>query len=832
MRKKIKKYNLGGMPGGIPPNIMQLLQFAQGQSGSSGSGLGGINALNSAQAPSPLGAPGMMNSLMPGTVSSGTYGTLDKGLQGLSNAPANMLQNVASFNQGQSGASGSGMGGVQAVNMLNNELDLETNEFDQLNQTVTKAKKAGNIIGQGRQAIQTARGIKEAGNLAANAGGDVANLLGGLGQVGTKGGGKMAAKLAAMNSGKAAGFMASGAGAAAGAGLGVIGKLIQEKDKKDGNYSTLGAMGGGAMQGASIGMMFGPVGAIAGGAIGAGIGALQKKKFEEQARAEELRKKKEEDLDRSNRQAAGRALLKTFPVQGIQEQIYALGGETGDVEPPIGPPVEPPVAIAGAMPTALELAAANQMNRMTDPRTREIMTEHHPLAAEFIDNDLMNINKRTWLKSQNEKNPTDRPAWSSATVSNLMTQAYPGFKESMAHAGYMQDIIYGKNKANFKAKRTSGLKDYPDGTVITVGRGPNKGKNFGQLKRTVKDYDPNVAMPTHGAVITGSYTDKDGNVMYQVQGGNEGFRLPDGSVGPEGTETLGLKNMSAQDIQKHFPMALLPPKKAHGGFTNPTAAPPTINIDPRMLNLNETLSEKVSNMAPSNDRLISYTNQEMQNNENRALAKQSQESVNQNISNFANFHKEKPLDAIGMDLAVMGQVPILGEVADLTNAGLSYGRAGYNYLAGDTAKAKEQTALGTLSAASAIPFLGNATGAARLAHGAHKLAHGAHNIEKGVIGAKAAKAANYESKYRMGGYTSNPEYLAEGGEIIQHAPGDLPATDNNGTVTPITDTIAKINGDKHIAQSGGVGMEGEEPARIYSDQLKVPADLVKQLSKL
>jgi hypothetical protein len=625
----------------------------------------------------------MMNSLMPGTVSSGTYGTLDKGLQGLSNAPANMLQNVASFNQGQSGASGSGMGGVQAVNMLNNELDLETNEFDQLNQTVTKAKKAGNIIGQGRQAIQTARGIKEAGNLAANAGGDVANLLGGLGQVGTKGGGKMAAKLAAMNSGKAAGFMASGAGAAAGAGLGVIGKLIQEKDKKDGNYSTLGAMGGGAMQGASIGMMFGPVGAIAGGAIGAGIGALQKKKFEEQARAEELRKKKEEDLDRSNRQAAGRALLKTFPVQGIQEQIYALGGETGDVEPPIGPPVEPP-----------------------------------------------------------------------------------------------------------------------------------------------------VAMPTHGAVITGSYTDKDGNVMYQVQGGNEGFRLPDGSVGPEGTETLGLKNMSAQDIQKHFPMALLPPKKAHGGFTNPTAAPPTINIDPRMLNLNETLSEKVSNMAPSNDRLISYTNQEMQNNENRALAKQSQESVNQNISNFANFHKEKPLDAIGMDLAVMGQVPILGEVADLTNAGLSYGRAGYNYLAGDTAKAKEQTALGTLSAASAIPFLGNATGAARLAHGAHKLAHGAHNIEKGVIGAKAAKAANYESKYRMGGYTSNPEYLAEGGEIIQHAPGDLPATDNNGTVTPITDTIAKINGDKHIAQSGGVGMEGEEPARIYSDQLKVPADLVKQLSKL
>jgi hypothetical protein len=83
-----------------------------------------------------------------------------------------------------------------------------------------------------------------------------------------------------------------------------------------------------------------------------------------------------------------------------------------------------------------------------------------------------------------------------------------------------------------------------------------------------------------------------------------------------------------------------------------------------------------------------------------------------------------------------------------------------------------------------------------------------------------------------GGHTNDPDYLAEGGEMVQHAPGDRPLTNENGNVTPVTATISRITGDKHSAPSGGVGMKGQKPARIYSDQLHVPEDLIHQLSKL
>jgi hypothetical protein len=89
-------------------------------------------------------------------------------------------------------------------------------------------------------------------------------------------------------------FLKTGAGGAATAGLGLVGKYIQEKDKADGTYSKAGAMAGGALQGASLGAALGPLGMLAGGAIGAGVGVLQKEKFEQNARAEELTKQTNE----------------------------------------------------------------------------------------------------------------------------------------------------------------------------------------------------------------------------------------------------------------------------------------------------------------------------------------------------------------------------------------------------------------------------------------------------------------------------------------------------------------------------------------------------------
>lgn len=629
------------IPGITPPQGML--------SGPGGVNLNAFSGLGSAPA-----TPSPMSSLGPQSVVSSAYNVMAPALQGLSNAPQQTLDQIGPLDElSPFGNQKFFPGSFEAdqmmmtgVNFADQQLALPKNEFDQAQSTITQAKKAGNLIARGRDVVQHARNVKKAADVA-KASTDVGSLLGNLGAMPAAEAAKQSAKtgvgqfIANAGASKFGTFLSSGAGAAASAGAGIVGKAIQELDKKDGNFSTAGAMGGGALQGAAIGSALGPVGTVVGGAVGAGVGLMQKSKFEANARAEEETKKFEAAQGKAAQQLAGRAILNTFPVEGIKDQVYNLGGETEPaalLEP--APLVKEPEAIAGAMPTALELAAAQQMNRMVDPRTKQIMTETHPLAADYIDNDLMNIGRRTWFNSQLEENPKNRPAWSAATVSKLMTDAYPGFKPSMAHAGYMKDVLFGDNKANFDAQRTRMRRNFEPGTVLTYGRGENAGQNFNQLKQTVKGFDGSKGIPTHGAVIVGTFTDANGNTMYQVQGGNES------SGGPEGTETLGLKTLTAKQIRKNYPMALVPPKMKHGGHTN------------------------------------------------------------------------------------------------------------------------------------------------------------------------------------------DPDYLAEGGEMIQHAPGDLPKTDNNGSVTPITKTIARINGDKHSASSGGVGMEGKESARIYSDQLHVPADLVAQLSKL
>jgi uncharacterized membrane protein (UPF0127 family) len=175
-------------------------------------------------------------------------------------------------------------------------------------------------------------------------------------------------------------------------------------------------------------------------------------------------------------------------------------------------------------------------------------------------------------------------------------------------------------------------------------------------------------------------------------------------------------------------------------------------------NLNPELAAAAASRPQNNDRLTSSTDAQMRQFNNRGeqtRVNSAQTNVSNRLStagsNAYQFHKDKPLDALGMDLAIAGQLPIVGEVADLANAGISGARGLYNTAVGDTAKAKEQFTLAGLSAASAIPFAGNAVGAARIAKAGHNISHKAHTLEKGVIGAKAFKASAYESK-QTGGF--------------------------------------------------------------------------------
>jgi hypothetical protein len=77
---------------------------------------------------------------------------------------------------------------------------------------------------------------------------------------------------------------------------------------------------------------------------------------------------------------------------------------------------------------------------------------------------------------------------------------------------------------------------------------------------------------------------------------------------------------------------------------------------------------------------------------------------------------------------------------------------------------------------------------------------------------------------------SNIQYQAEGGEVIEHNPFRLPGTDSHGEVNQLASDISKIEGDKHSAPSGGVGMEGGE--RIFSDQLYVEDSLYQSLKNI
>ena len=101
----------------------------------------------------------------------------------------------------------------------------------------------------------------------------------------------------------------------------------------------------------------------------------------------------------------------------------------------------------------------------------------------------------------------------------------------------------------------------------------------------------------------------------------------------------------------------------------------------------------------------------------------------------------------------------------------------------------------------------------------------------GVEGAArtGAKTAAWFKEYEHGGPTG-PRYEAEGGEMIQHAPNDLPRTYGAGGVSRITPTESEITGPSHA--QGGVPMSDDKGARIYSDKLKVDSALMAKLSKL
>ena len=101
-------------------------------------------------------------------------------------------------------------------------------------------------------------------------------------------------------------------------------------------------------------------------------------------------------------------------------------------------------------------------------------------------------------------------------------------------------------------------------------------------------------------------------------------------------------------------------------------------------------------------------------------------------------------------------------------------------------------------------------------------------IKPGLAG--PVKAAAAFKKFNLGGSTLGPQYEVEGGEMIQHKPGDTPKTYGKGGMSQVASTEVEVKGPKH--SDGGVDASDNKGARVYSDQLTVDEALIAKLSKL
>jgi len=110
------------------------------------------------------------------------------------------------------------------------------------------------------------------------------------------------------------------------------GDFIKTEDMRDGELSKGGALGSGALKGASMGMALGPWGAAAGAVIGGAVGLMNRhdinKQMEAEAEAKRLAEEQQTFMLEQQEKAANDAILANYPVKGVAQPRFAMGGDT------------------------------------------------------------------------------------------------------------------------------------------------------------------------------------------------------------------------------------------------------------------------------------------------------------------------------------------------------------------------------------------------------------------------------------------------------------------------------------------------------------------------
>ena len=185
---------------------------------------------------------------------------------------------------------------------------------------------------------------------------------------------------------------------------------------------------------------------------------------------------------------------------------------------------ETPMSEREKQEMALSLAAANQMNRLTDPMTQQPLSEDHPLAKEYIEDDL--------FASVGYDGDSSKDAWSAATVSNLAKAFDPTFEGSARHSDYIRRGFQNEGPVGYKSEKAKRRTDYQVGDILFKGRKDADGnpigpQTFSQFEKDAEGkgkFGDKSGYGSHSDIITGTGVDEKGK-YYEVQGGNVGDKL-------------------------------------------------------------------------------------------------------------------------------------------------------------------------------------------------------------------------------------------------------------------------------------------------------------------
>jgi len=588
------------------------------------------------------------------------------------------------------------------------------------------------------------------------------------------------------------GFTATNVGKGVGAFGGMAGGLIETADMKDGYMSTGGALGSGALKGASMGAAFGPMGMLLGAGLGAAGGLMKKQEIND---AEDARQKaiRDEERLRANienqmKHQQMNAVLDQYPIKGNNTPRFNNGGNTG------GPGTPPNgrrwnlADLFRAAPGSQKLIFDEEVQqgyaKLSDEEIQKLIGTAVPMISDIRSadslSDKINVARNadlSWVKPLREK--------AGLTKNQIIDKA--------AEAGML------KKWARMPVKAAAAFMDFELG-------GPTGGP-FDVNRMMVPTYPEGAgadAMPSFNFYADGAPVSAQQYVesLPQGQNINDHSQYWMQQLKPKFDPATGTWSNTGQGAMAQSAYGALR-KHEGGGDTDPVP---------------------VNGRAKTPEELRAA----------QAYANQHGTIRQYNPSRWELFKEALHKHNMGDDSTFEN----VAEMVDPT--GISSWDDAYR---ANQLPSRPYTADQTLDTIGAMPIFGKAKVGLNLGKGSLKaFKHGLKKSGADFLDA-AKRGSNYLNVadgledetgvldgYAMGGMSMGPGYEVEGGEMMQYKQGDRPATYGQGGLSKVSSQEFEVKGPTHA--NGGVKASDDKGARVYSNKLSVDPALMSKLMKL